>query len=280
MGGFFGFIHRQTVFTPKPIPAERSLSGKTVLITGANIGLGFEAAREIASHKPSRLILAVRDIAKGEAAQKEISKGYPDCNIEVWPIDLESYDSIISFSKRVATLDRLDYALLSAGIKQMRYTTSHTGHEANVQINHLATSLLSLLILPTLRRTEKLTGRPSRLTIVTSGHFWIPFKERTAPNMLARMDDKETFGSQMQRYYTTKLLNLLWVRELASRVGAKEVIINTLNPGFCHSGLHRHETSGIIKIFLWLFGSIRRRRSCTKEDLECKRFPPFPVLIC
>jgi len=257
MGGFFGFMYRQTVFRPKPIPVNKTLEGSTALITGANIGLGFEAAYELASHKLSHLIIAVRDTAKGETAKAIISKASPECNIEVWPVDYDSYDSIIALSKRAASLDRLDYVLLSAGVKQMRYETSHTGHETNVQINHLATSLLSLLLLPTLQRTAQIAGKPSRLTIVSSeGHFWIPFKERTASNILERMDEKETFGPNMQRYYTTKLLNVLWTRELASRFQEKGVIINTLNPGFCHSGLHRHinENTAIFNIFLWLFG--------------------------
>jgi retinol dehydrogenase-12 len=68
------------------------------------------------------------------------------------------------------------------------------------------------------------------------------------------MDEKETFGTAMQRYYTSKLLNVLWTKELAARIDSKEVLINTVNPGFCYSGLHRHESTGIIKIFLWLFG--------------------------
>jgi NAD(P)-dependent dehydrogenase (short-subunit alcohol dehydrogenase family) len=68
------------------------------------------------------------------------------------------------------------------------------------------------------------------------------------------MDEKETFGVAMQRYYTSKLLNILWTRELASRIDSKEIIINTVNPGFCYSGLHRHEKTGVIKIVLWLFG--------------------------
>ena len=257
MGGFLGFLYRQTVFHPQPIPANISLEGSTALITGANIGLAFEAAFELASHRLSRLIIAVRDISKGENAKATILKTPPECNIEVWQIDYDSYESIIAFSKRAASLDRLDYVLLSAGVKHMRYETSHAGHETNVQINHLATSLLSLLLLPPLQRTATIVNKPSRLTIVSSeGHFWIPFKERTASNILERMDAKETFGPNMQRYYTTKLLNVLWTRELASRLQTKDVIINTLNPGFCHSGLHRHitESTAIFKIFLGLFG--------------------------
>jgi retinol dehydrogenase-12 len=254
MGGFLGFIYRQKTFTPKPLPPSTSLAGSTVLITGANIGLGYAAALHIASRSPSLLILCVRDISKGETAKSDILKTSSECNIEVWPLDYDTYDSIVAFGKRVSGLERLDYVLLNAGVKYMEFTPSKTGHEMNVQINHLATSLISLLLLPTLQQTSKKTGKPSRLSIISSeGHFWVPFKERTAPNILARMDEPETFGSQMNRYYTTKLLNVLWVRELTGRVNGKEVVVNTVNPGFCYSGLHRHMGAGV-NVFLWLFG--------------------------
>jgi NAD(P)-dependent dehydrogenase (short-subunit alcohol dehydrogenase family) len=254
MGGFFGFIWRQWTVTPKPLSPSTTLEGTTILITGGNIGLGFEAAKELASRKPSKLILAVRDAKKGELAKEAILERSPHTNVEVWELDYGSYDSINAFGTRLQELERLDYALLNAGVKHMQYTKSDIGHETNVQINHIGTSLVSLQVLPVLQKTAKQTDHPSRLTIVSSeGHFWVPFKERTAPNILARMDEEETFGNQMQRYYTTKLLNVLWMRELAARVKKEEVVINAVNPGFCYSGLHRH-SSGAINIFLWLFG--------------------------
>jgi len=201
------------------------------------------------------LILAVRDTEKGEAAKIEILQGRPGVGLEIWKLDYDSYDSIIAFGKRVQALDRLDYALLNAGVKQMQYTTSKLGHETNVQINHIGTSLVSLQILPALQKTANVFKKPSRLTIVSSEvHFWTPFKERTASKILKRMDEKDSFGTQMSRYYTTKLLNVLWTRELAEKVDGSQVIINTVNPGFCYSGLHRHEKTGIIKIFLWAWG--------------------------
>jgi len=251
MGGFLGFCYRQLTYKPKPLPSSISLDGKTALVTGANSGLGFEASRELAAHGLAHLILAVRDVTKGEAAKEIILKASPDCDIQVWSLDHDSYESIAAFGKRVDGLDRLDFALLNAGLKKMEYSTSHSGHELNVQINHIGTSAVSLLVLPTLNKTATITNSPSRMTIVSSeGHFWVPFKEQNAPNILERMDDKTSFGNQMQRYYTTKLLNVLWTRELATKVTSDRVITNTVNPGFCYSGLHRHESTGIIKIFL------------------------------
>ncbi|KAL5381603.1 hypothetical protein DPSP01_007051 [Paraphaeosphaeria sporulosa] len=294
MGGFLGFCYRQLTFKPKSLPTTISLEGKTALITGANSGLGLEAARELVAHKLSRLIIAVRDVSKGEAAKKSILESTKStCEIEVWPLDYDFYDSIIEFQKRIEGLDRLDYALLNAGVKMMHYSTSPLGHETNVQINHLGTSAVSLVVLPTLKRTAQKLNSPVRLTIVSSeGHFWIPFKERTADNILKRMNDQETFGTQMQRYYTTKLLNVLWTRELSSKVPAGTIIINTVNPGFCYSGLHRHESSGIIKIFLWMFGwssaeggycltnaLIQQENSHGKYLSEQRQTPPSPFVL-
>ncbi|PSN61803.1 dehydrogenase [Corynespora cassiicola Philippines] len=256
MGGFLGFCYRQLRFKPKPLAPFISLEGKTALITGANSGLGFEAARELVEHNLSRLIIAVRDVAKGKAAKEAILESVPSsCEIEVWELDYESYYSIVEFSEQIASLHRLDYTLLSAGVKKMQYSTSTLGHESNVQVNHIGTSAVSLSVLPVLQKTAQMMKCRACLTIVSSeSHFWIPFNERMSDDILERMDEKETFGRRMQRYNTTKLLNVLWVRELASKMSTTNVVINAVNPGFCHSGLHGRGSSTRTKILLRLLG--------------------------
>jgi NAD(P)-dependent dehydrogenase (short-subunit alcohol dehydrogenase family) len=120
MGGILGFLYRQLTFKPKPLTSTIPtipLVGKAALITGANIGLGFEAARELASHKLSRLILAIRDTQKGETAKDAVTKESPGYDAQVWQLDYDSYDSMVAFGAKVATLDRLDYVLLNAELK-------------------------------------------------------------------------------------------------------------------------------------------------------------------
>lgn len=73
MGTFAGFLYRQLAVKPKPLAASVRLEGKTALVTGANTGLGLEAARGLATRGLARLILAVRTVAKGEEARKQIS---------------------------------------------------------------------------------------------------------------------------------------------------------------------------------------------------------------
>ncbi|KAL1799161.1 hypothetical protein ACET3X_003198 [Alternaria dauci] len=254
MGGMLGFFVRQLTFTPKPLPQYVRLDGKTAIVTGANVGLGLEASKEMASHGLARVILGVRTVSKGEAAKQEILKQSPDCDVQVWPVDHESFESIMAFGERAQSLDRLDIVILCAGVKNLVFSLSKTGHEQNVQVNHLGTSLLSLLMLKPLKDTATKTGSPSRLTIVASEvHFWTPFDEREAPSILARLDEKGSFRG-MERYNTSKLLNILWMRELSSRVTGN-VVINAVNPGLCASALHRSDpTPGLAylnKIFAW-----------------------------
>ncbi|KAI1364441.1 NAD(P)-binding protein [Xylaria arbuscula] len=244
MGSFVGFLYRQFTFRPKPLPPSVKLYGQTVLVTGANTGLGLEACKELAGHGVARIVIGVRSTAKGEEAKKEIVAHHPDVEVYAWELDYESFDSIRSFADRAATLDRLDIAILSAGVKTLEFTKSKTGHESHVQVNHLGTALLSLLLLRPLKATASSKGTKTRLTIVSSeNHFWANLDDINAPNALEVMDTEESFGEGMNRYNASKLLNILWMRELSARAG-DNTIINAVNPGFCQSSLHRTDSSG------------------------------------
>lgn len=112
-----------------------------------------------------------------------------------------------------------------------------------------------------LDRTGKATGAPGRLTIVSSeNHFWAKFKELKAPNALAELDTNRACFKGMdkfniERYSTSKLLNVLWMRELSARAAKLhlEVVINTVNPGFCASSLHRADAqaSKAVNLLAW-----------------------------
>lgn len=123
-----------------------------------------------------------------------------------------------------------------------------------IQVNHLGTAALSLLLLAPLRATAKSTGAPSGLTIVTSEvHFWTDFAERKAANIMEELDKPSSFKKgSMDRYNVSKLLDLLWLRELSTKVG-DDIIVNGVNPGLCASALHRSHSgvSGFNKVFAW-----------------------------
>lgn len=247
-------MYRQKMVHPPPIPTQ-NLSGQTVLVTGSNVGIGLAATRLLMEFNVSRVIMAVRTVSKGEAAKAALLKDHPTCSVEVWALDMDSFDSVTTFGKRAQELDRLDIVLLNAGVKKQEWErSSTTGHETTIQVNHLSTALLSLLLLPPLKATAARVGTPSRMTITSSEvHMWTSFKERTAPRILANLDDQSTWGNP-DRYNVSKLLNVLWTRALASRVPPTEIVINTVNPGLVKSSLHRDNTNSSEQKFTAFFG--------------------------
>ena len=107
------FIKAQLSKIPAITPVN--LSACTVLITGSNTGLGLEAAREFLPSKPKRLILAVRNIEKGNEAKRELDKSKAaSTQIEVRKLDQGSFASVLSFAKGLKG-DRVDLAILNAG---------------------------------------------------------------------------------------------------------------------------------------------------------------------
>jgi NAD(P)-dependent dehydrogenase (short-subunit alcohol dehydrogenase family) len=108
-------FYSQFLYHPK-LP-NVDCSGKTVIVTGANIGLGKAAAGHFVSLNADKVIIACRSVEKGETARAEIlkSSGRPASTIEVWPLDLSKYDSIRAFVKQANGLKRLDIVVENAG---------------------------------------------------------------------------------------------------------------------------------------------------------------------
>ena len=114
------FFYSQLFVTP-PVPSK-DLTGKTIIVTGANTGLGKEAARHYVRLNAERVIIACRSLDKGEAAKKDIeaSTGRKGA-IEVWQLDLSSYESVKQFAARAKSLSRLDSIVENAGISTANY---------------------------------------------------------------------------------------------------------------------------------------------------------------
>lgn len=109
------FLYRQFFVTPQYPTTE--CTGKTIIVTGANIGLGFEAVRHYVRLNASKVIIACRSLEKGEAAKLDIEKSTKRTGvIDVWQLDLLNYDSVKAFAKRVDTLKRVDSIVENAGI--------------------------------------------------------------------------------------------------------------------------------------------------------------------
>jgi NAD(P)-dependent dehydrogenase (short-subunit alcohol dehydrogenase family) len=238
------------IFVKLPVPATDSdLSNQTIIVTGANSGLGFEASLHLSRLGVGKLILAVRTPAKGEEARTKIlaSTKQPQSSIEVWPIDMDSYDSIKAFAARASKLPRLDGVLANAGIMTDKFALSE-GNEKTLNVNVISTSLLYLLLLPKMRDSGKQTGNLCRYTIPNSAlHYMAPLAELEPDKIriIDRLNDSEK-SDMAGRYPLSKMLVLYAVREFAEQSessGKGSCIINTPNPSFCKSNL-AHESQG------------------------------------
>jgi len=229
--------------TPKP---TKSFAGQTVIITGSNTGLGFEGAKHAVKLGCAKLIIAVRSVEKGETAKRSIiqATGCEPKIIEVWSIDLTSYDSVKTFAERAdRELDRIDVLLENAAVASLEWNWV-LDNERMVTVNVVSTFLLAFLMLPKLKATAAQFNTKPRLTFVTSDtHFLVDFNEKDAPEgIFNRLNDKaKSMKNQSERYPTTKLMQVFIVREMAahSYKESTPVIINCTNPGLCHSELSR-----------------------------------------
>lgn len=185
------FLYSQLILR-LPYP-KHSFSGQTIIVTGSNTGLGLEAARHFTRLDAAKVILAVRTISKGETAKASIEESTNRKGVvEVWNLDLGSYESVKDFAKKAEKLDRLDILVENAGIARTDYTVQEE-NEATITTNVVSTFLLGLLLLPKLRETSQKFNVTPHLAITCSEvHAWSPFNERKSEHIFDTLSDEKT----------------------------------------------------------------------------------------
>jgi hypothetical protein len=221
-----------------PAP-DLDLTGKTALVTGTTSGLGLEACRQLLSHGLSQLIMSARTESVGEARADDLRLRFPNADIQVWVLEMESYDSVISFAERaLIDLDRLDMVILNAGtLEPNTISPKCTINETMFQVNYLSTALLARLLIPVLRIVPP-EKESSRLTIVTTGVY--------RPNDY--LSDPPTFQSMnttgllrgpeelnpkylWRRFVKPRIFLQPYISRVAEMVNPNEVTINFVVPG-------------------------------------------------
>jgi NAD(P)-dependent dehydrogenase (short-subunit alcohol dehydrogenase family) len=144
-------------------------SSKIYIVTGANSGLGLEAARHLVNAGAAKVILAVRNAEAGNKAVKDIELSTGTSGVtEVWLLDLSSFDSVKAFAHKAATeLGRIDAVIQNAGVAMSERVLAE-GHNMTVTVNVLSTILLGLLLLPKLKDVAQRYKFAPRLTFVSS----------------------------------------------------------------------------------------------------------------
>ncbi|KAJ5824128.1 Short-chain dehydrogenase/reductase SDR [Penicillium robsamsonii] len=237
------------IFIQLPYP-EGDLSGHTIIVSGSNQGLGFEASRHLLRLGVEKLIMAVRDPKKGEAARQELlqSTSRDESSVEVWLLDMDSYVSVKSFASRAAALPRLDALLANAGLLSNTFSLSEED-ERTITVNVVSTFLLIALLIPKLRESASNFNITPCITIPNSALHYIASLEQLDPQneggIFKSLNNKEA-TNMAGRYPLSKLLVLFGVRAFVNRLAQSKaplVLINTPNPSFCKSKLARETDS-------------------------------------
>ncbi|KAF2009106.1 putative short-chain dehydrogenase [Aaosphaeria arxii CBS 175.79] len=261
-----GFLHRH-LFVHVPEPTA-SWEGKTVIITGSNTGLGLEASRLIVRLGAQRVIMACRNIEKGKAAAGDIvrSTGCSQQTLEVWELNMSSYESVQAFAKRAnVELSRLDAVLANAAIMTREFRMTEDNEET-ITTNVVSTTLLSLLLYPKLSESAKLYDTQSHLTLLASElHKLATFKERKVPEgrIFATLNNERT-ANMADRYNVSKLITILIAKHLGEQSSFKDsgVIVNVVCPGFCKSELRREYDSAAFRAFSAAFARTTEVGGC------------------
>jgi NAD(P)-dependent dehydrogenase (short-subunit alcohol dehydrogenase family) len=190
-------------WTMKQAPNQ---SGRIAVVTGANIGLGYETALALAG-KGCTVVLACRNAAKADAARAAILAQHPKARIERLTLDLGSLKSVRAFAaaykKRHATLDLL---INNAGIMMPPYTLSEDGFESQLAANYLGHFALTGLLLPLINKTPN-----ARIVSLSSlAHKWSGIRFHDL-NATQRYDKRLAYGQ-------SKLACLMFAYELQRRL--------------------------------------------------------------
>lgn len=160
------FLRSQLFITP-PVPTY-DFEGQTVIVTGANRGIGLEAARHLLRLNAKCVVLAVRSTKRGQDAAEELESSTGRTGIiQMEELDMASYESVKTFAARMNSLDRLDAVLLNAGMYTHKFYLAD-GYESQLTVNVINTFFLALLLLPTLRASAKKYNTRPRISFVSS----------------------------------------------------------------------------------------------------------------
>src|SRR5687767_538242 len=185
------------------------LAGRTIVVTGANSGLGYEGARAFAA-KGADVVMACRNAEKGAGARAKIVAAHPGARVEVMALDLASLASVRRFAEELsARVERIDVLCNNAGVMALPRRETTDGFEMQIGTNHFGHFALTGLLLP------KLLATPGARVVTQS----------SGAHRGGRMDFDDLHARRRYRkwavYCQSKLANLLFAFELDRRFRAK-----------------------------------------------------------
>ena len=212
-------------WTPSAMPDQ---SGRTVVVTGANSGVGFEATKAFAS-AGAHVVLACRSTDRGREARDEIAQAYPGASLTVRELDLADLDSVAAFADWYdAEYDALHVLANNAGVMAIPRSETADGFETQFGVNHLGHFALTGRLLGVLRQTK---GRTRVVTQSSGVH------ERGEIDF-TDLQHTESYG-KWDAYAQSKLANVLFAYDLDRRLRAANASVTSVacHPGYANTNL-------------------------------------------
>jgi len=225
---------------------DLDLAGKVVIVTGANAGIGYHVALELAKRN-ARVILGCRSAEKGAQAREKIMKATGSNSVAVIGLDLSNMKKVVKFVDKVresyGLVDVLiNNAAMGLGNGEAGRQTTQEGLELLMATNHLGPLLLSTKILPLLAEDGKIISISSDSNLKCLG---------IDPDDL----NSETSYQPSTLYAKTKLLNILMTRSLLDRlVGSQGAY--SVDPGFTWTNIHSSQLPGPLGLLIYLVGPL------------------------
>ncbi|MFF3946841.1 oxidoreductase [Streptomyces sp. NPDC001902] len=208
--------------------------GRTFVVTGATSGLGLVTARELAAHG-GRVLLAVRDTARGEAVASSLRGAYPGAEVAVRRVDLLDVDSIRRAAEEIGEEESVDVLVNNAGISMVGHSVTAQGAERHLAANHLGHFALTALLEPVLRRSPA----PRVVTVTSYMH------EK------GELDLDDAAWSRkytpLAAYSASKLANAVFGVELARRERSSSSPITSVlaHPGYSNTPMQSKGTGPV-----------------------------------
>ena len=225
------------------LAAAPSQQGKIAIVTGANIGLGYETVIGLAK-KGAKVIMACRNIQKAETARKEILEKVPGAGLEILQLDLGDLSSVRAFAKAYTDkYDSLDLLINNAGIMIPPFSKTKDGFESQMGVNYFGHFLLTSLLFPLLNKTPE--SRVVTLSSIAHRNGKIQFDNLHA----------EQKYSKMGAYGQSKLACLMFAYELQRRIDASgsKVLSLAAHPCVSNTNLGQHMSKWLVAIAMPIF---------------------------
>ncbi|KAI5643383.1 short chain dehydrogenase domain-containing protein [Phthorimaea operculella] len=219
-----------------------SMKGKVIIVTGANTGLGFHVAKDLAA-RGGRVILACRNIQRGTTARDDIIASTGNMEVVFKQLNLSSLKSVRQFAEDVKkTESRLDVLVNNAGVYGLGDRLTEDNIVEGMQINHFAPFLLTILLLPMLKESQ---GRIVNLSSLCHYRGEVKIDKINKPNAY----------SGISTYANGKLCAIIFTKELARRLGDSKVTVNAVHPGVILTNIASNgsfASSVIFAVWCWL----------------------------